>query len=610
MSEKRSKSTVLIVGLLLVTGLHIAAGQALAGKRSNQPQQDPSTDSTSKYRTGGTLVESKDDEVVAAVPDQPQLRTWTDPSGTFRVEAAFVESKGGKVTLKKKDGTVLSVPLEKLSDSDQQYVKLSSQKMAGADGLGAPAGIAPKKTPTKKGPAWNIFTNKKTGKMFTGKILDRKEKQDTWFFLVEDENGQRDWLRASWFVISKAPENDRPQATDTPSSVDPGSPGSTPGRSVVDINPSVAERPPHAALPEAKEVVVTGVGTDSDKAVTNAFSEAIQQAVGLLVDAETVVKNDQLIRDEVLTYSRGYVEEYNVVKQWQEDGLHHATIRAVVARDKLAEKLRGMKIALADVAGDRVSHQFEFDAKNEEQAAEMFKKALAEFDMTKLAKVEIVGKPEPAREGVNAKIHIKAKVSPDMKQWQIFSRQLQPLLEKTATKRAGATTVNKMVHFLGGYDRDNPLARQLSGSGTLVALFANTNLRGDETQWKFFRVPKTIRGPIEEAAENLAYRVAFVLLANDETEVARTSEVIHEEIVHRPAKPIRRESVYGAGDVWWIGPVWWWSNSNYPSAHYSISTTLVLSQEDLGKVAKTAVFLENISEHGNTKHAKHSGKTR
>ena len=99
-------------------------------------------------------------------------------------------------------------------------------------------------------------------------------------------------------------------------------------------------RKPHARLrTEAGEVIVTGVGTDPEKAAQNAFSQAIEQTVGVLVDAETVVKNDQLIRDEILTYSRGYVEKYEIVKRWQEDGLHHATIRASVARDKLVEKL-------------------------------------------------------------------------------------------------------------------------------------------------------------------------------------------------------------------------------------------------------------------------------
>ena len=33
---------------------------------------------------------------------------------------------------------------------------------------------------------------------------------------------------------------------------------------------------------------------------------------------------------EILTFSRGYVEKYEIAKRWQEEGLHHATIRAVV----------------------------------------------------------------------------------------------------------------------------------------------------------------------------------------------------------------------------------------------------------------------------------------
>ena len=149
--------------------------------------------------------------------------------------------------------------------------------------------------------------------------------------------------------------------------------------------------------PRGENLVVTGVGTDPDKAVQNAFSQVIEQTVGVLVDAETVVKNDELIRDEILTYSRGYVEKYEIVKRWQEAGLHHATIRAVVVRDKLVEKLRGMKIAVTEISGDLPSRQFEFDAKNEEQAGKMFRKAMAGFDMVKLTQVEIVGQPEITR---------------------------------------------------------------------------------------------------------------------------------------------------------------------------------------------------------------------
>ena len=153
------------------------------------------------------------------------------------------------------------------------------------------------------------------------------------------------------------------------------------------------------ALPQAKEVVVIGIGTDTEKALQNAFSQAIEQTVGVLVDAETVVKNDQLIRDEVLTYSQGYVEKYDIVKRWEEGGLRHVEVQATVARSKLAEKLKSMKFAVKEVTGDLAAHQFEFDATNEAQATQILSKAMADFDMIKLTKLEIVGKPEITREG-------------------------------------------------------------------------------------------------------------------------------------------------------------------------------------------------------------------
>lgn len=57
-------------------------------------------------------------------------REWTDSTGKFKIEAEFVELKDGKVALKKADGTTLSIPLEKLSKADQDFIKTQSQPAA------------------------------------------------------------------------------------------------------------------------------------------------------------------------------------------------------------------------------------------------------------------------------------------------------------------------------------------------------------------------------------------------------------------------------------------------------------------------------------------------
>jgi mono/diheme cytochrome c family protein len=50
-------------------------------------------------------------------------RQWTDTSGMFRVEAELIAVRNGRVVLEKPDGSVITVPLEKLSAADHDYLK-------------------------------------------------------------------------------------------------------------------------------------------------------------------------------------------------------------------------------------------------------------------------------------------------------------------------------------------------------------------------------------------------------------------------------------------------------------------------------------------------------
>jgi hypothetical protein len=61
-------------------------------------------------------------------------RTWKDATGTFSLEAEFVEVTDGNVKLKKDDGTIVEVPISRLSSGDQQYVKTHQSGSSGAGG--------------------------------------------------------------------------------------------------------------------------------------------------------------------------------------------------------------------------------------------------------------------------------------------------------------------------------------------------------------------------------------------------------------------------------------------------------------------------------------------
>jgi len=62
---------------------------------------------------------------ILAAPPAPVIasRKWTDSTGQHSVQAEFVDAKDGTVRLKREDGKTISVPIDKLSKADQQYVK-------------------------------------------------------------------------------------------------------------------------------------------------------------------------------------------------------------------------------------------------------------------------------------------------------------------------------------------------------------------------------------------------------------------------------------------------------------------------------------------------------
>ncbi len=85
--------------------------------------------STATYSTGGEAVAATDPPA-ADEPDEPEEpaapapRKWTSSGGNFTIEATLVKFADGVAHLKRADtGKLIQVPLDKLSDADQQFLK-------------------------------------------------------------------------------------------------------------------------------------------------------------------------------------------------------------------------------------------------------------------------------------------------------------------------------------------------------------------------------------------------------------------------------------------------------------------------------------------------------
>lgn len=107
-----------------------------------------------------------------------------------------------------------------------------------------------------------------------------------------------------------------------------------------------------SGLAQTNPTVASGEGSTREEALNSAIRNAVEQAMGVSVDASTLVKNYKTISDRIYTHANGYVKEYTIVQEEQApEGIIRITVSAVVERQKL-------KSAVQTLVGD---DSIEFD---------------------------------------------------------------------------------------------------------------------------------------------------------------------------------------------------------------------------------------------------------
>ena len=122
--------------------------------------------------------------VASAVPSLglAEVRSWSDVSGRYSVQAEFVELRDGMVRLEKGGGQVISIPLDRLSTADREYVrKQASQK---------PEAAEPEETPSEPGGTADVVEFL-TGSKLQGKVTSR----DGRYITIEVTSGSRTYTR-------------------------------------------------------------------------------------------------------------------------------------------------------------------------------------------------------------------------------------------------------------------------------------------------------------------------------------------------------------------------------------------------------------------------------
>ena len=102
-------------------------------------------------------------------------------------------------------------------------------------------------------------------------------------------------------------------------------------------------------------ITTTGVGKDQKEAREEALRNAVEQVVGVYVDNQTKVDNFKIISDEILSFSSGFVTNYEILKTENKSGLIYITIKAEVSQTRVLNKLSDMQIKMIEVDGESLS---------------------------------------------------------------------------------------------------------------------------------------------------------------------------------------------------------------------------------------------------------------
>jgi len=252
-------------------------------------------------------------------------------------------------------------------------------------------------------------------------------------------------------AITTAPKSDKPRSDQIG-----GLSGLPEQKMVVEVKrstPTNQSAAPSAATLSPRErprrgdekdgVLAEGLGATPDEALKDAFRNAVRQVVGAYVNSESQIKNDQIISDEVLTFSDGFIERYEENGTSFKDGVYYKSIRAVVEKRDVLTRLRFANIAVAEVDGKGLFAEAISTLEAERAAERMLQRILNDYPATVL-NVVIVSKPRVIdKSDREAKVSYDIKVGIDTSKYDQLFKRIIPLIERASVRHGIFNNIGK-----------------------------------------------------------------------------------------------------------------------------------------------------------------------
>ena len=287
-------------------------------------------------------------------------------------------------------------------------------------------------------------------------------------------------------------------------------------------------------IPSTQTVIAEGVGITPEEALKDAFRSAVRQVVGALVDGETLVKDDEVVSDKVLTFSNGFIKQYSEMSKIEAKGLIRIKIKAQVERKDIFDKLKAANVKVKEIDGKGLFAEAITDLEREKDAGAILKKTLEGFPLncmtvSVLGDLKIVEKNDE-----KATVSFKVQVEPNIKAYKVFVQKLNSVLEKVAVNKneRGNFLVVSRAQVEGPWSFDGLKAYRPNiqgnyegradprGGPAWAAAADNANFEGGSHAWRW--MPKYISGDQDWGDQKLiADKIAVAICTHSNTEANR-----------------------------------------------------------------------------------------
>lgn len=130
---------------------------------------------------------------------------------------------------------------------------------------------------------------------------------------------------------------------------------------------------------KAYYVQVESTAASAAQARAEGFKLAVSQAIGTLVVTESEVKNHQLVRNEIVQYSSGYIQDFKILTETQVGSMTRIVMDVWVTESKIADRLLNVSKADGVIEGEKSAAQYRSNLNQMQSGDRMLEMVLNDF---------------------------------------------------------------------------------------------------------------------------------------------------------------------------------------------------------------------------------------